>query len=57
VLKREVLVAAPFGGAVVRLGDGSALVVADVTASDGWPLHPADRSGLALRGLLLRPRD
>jgi hypothetical protein len=39
---REVLVAVPSGGAVLRLGDGSALVVADVTASDGWPLGHGD---------------
>jgi hypothetical protein len=45
---REVLVAAPSGGGVVRLGDGSALVVADVTASDGWPLRHGDRYRPAL---------
>ena len=45
---REVLVAAPSGGGVVRLGDGSALVVADVTASDGWPLRYGDRYRPAL---------
>jgi hypothetical protein len=39
---REVLVAAPSGGAVVRLEDGSALLVADVRASDGWPLRHGD---------------
>ncbi len=27
---------------MLRLGDGSALVVADVTASDGWPLGHGD---------------
>jgi hypothetical protein len=42
LLMREVLVAVPSGGAVMRLGDGSALVVADVTASDGWPLRHGD---------------
>jgi hypothetical protein len=45
---REVLVAAPSGGGVVHLGDGSALVVADVTASDGWPLRDGDRYRPAL---------
>jgi hypothetical protein len=45
---REVLVAAPSGGAVVRLEDGSALLVADVTASDGWPLRHEDRYRPAL---------
>ena len=38
--------AAPSGGGVVRLGDGSALVVADVTASDG----PAVASGRLYAG-------
>jgi hypothetical protein len=45
---REVLVAAPSRGGVVRLEDGSALVVADVTASDGWPLRHGDRYRPAL---------
>jgi hypothetical protein len=41
-------VAAPSRGGVVRPEDGSALVVADVTASDGWPLRHGDRYRPAL---------
>jgi hypothetical protein len=40
---REVLVSAASGGGVVRMDDGSVLVVADVTVFDGWPVRHADR--------------